>query len=58
MITTAKLDITWEGKPAIAMANASERKIKDIIKGMTGAVDVEIIEVNSWTEEGDEKWDE
>ena len=58
MITTVRADITWEGKPAKAIANCSEKSLKDYIRLETGAIDVEIIDSNSWTEEGDDNWDE
>lgn len=55
MITTVRSDITWEGAPAKALAGQSEKKIRKFLKDMTGAVDVDIIDVNSWTEAEDEE---
>lgn len=51
--TTVRADITWDGKIAEVLRSANERSIKDSIKDMTGAIDVKIIEVNSWNEEDD-----
>lgn len=55
MITTVRSDITWEGAPAKALEGQSEKKIRKFLKDMTGAVDVDIIDVNSWTEAEDEE---
>lgn len=51
MITTVRTDLTWDGKAGDALSKASEKKIRQSLKDMTGAVDVDIIEVNSWTED-------
>jgi len=56
MITTVRSDLTWEGTPGKALSRQSEKKIVKTLKDMTGAVDVEIIEVNSWDEDDD--WDD
>lgn len=55
MITTVRSDLTWDGKIAETLSNTSEKKIKQTLKDMTGAMDANIIEVNSWTEEKDEE---
>lgn len=53
-ITTIRSDMTWEGKVGDTLAKTSEKKIKQALKDMTGAVDVEIIDISSWDEdEGD-----
>lgn len=54
MITTVRSDITWDGPIAKVLSQTSNKKIKATLKDMTGAVDVDIIEVNSWEEEEDE----
>ena len=54
MITTINSDMTWEGAPAKALHDQSEKKIKKFLKEMTGAVDVEIHDVSSWEEDEDE----
>lgn len=54
MITTVRSDITWDGPVAKALSQTSNKKIKATLKDMTGAVDIDIIEVNSWEEEEDE----
>lgn len=54
MITTVRTDMTWNGAVAEMLKRQSEKKIKQTLKDMTGAVDVDIIEINSWTEEEDE----
>lgn len=54
MITTVKTDLTWDGKAGNALSKASDKKIKQSLKDMTGAVDVDIIEVNSWTEDDED----
>lgn len=53
MITTVRVDLTWDGKIAKAMREQSEKKIKQTLKDLTAANDIEIIEVNSWDEEDD-----
>jgi len=58
MITTIRADMTWEGKTAKALCNQSEKKLKTFLKQLTEASDVDIIEANSWDEEGDDGWDE
>ena len=57
MITTVRSDLTWDGKVADVLGKTSEKKIKSTLKDMTGAVDVEIIEVNSWDDDDDEDGD-
>ena len=47
--------MTWEGAAGKALSQQSEKKIKKTLKDMTGAADVEIIEVNSWDEDEDER---
>jgi len=58
MITTVRSDMTWGDPMARALRDSSEKKIKQMLKEFTGASDVDIIEVNSWSEEDDEDWDE
>jgi len=55
--TTIRSDITWEGKVAEMLAKTSEKKIKQTLKDLTGAVDVEIISVDCWDED-DEDYDD
>ena len=55
MITTVRADLTFEGLAGKAMASQSEKKVKRFLKEITGAVDVEIIEVNSWNEDDEEE---
>ena len=55
MITTVRSDLTWDGKIAETLSKTSEKKIKQTLKDMTGAMDANIIEVNSWAEEKDEE---
>lgn len=57
MITTVRADLTWDGKIAKVINSHSEKKLKSILKETTGAVDIDIIDWNSWTEEDDEDWD-
>lgn len=54
MITTVRTDLTWDGKAGDALSKASDKKIRQSLKDMTGAVDVDIIELNSWSEDDDE----
>ena len=56
MIVTVRTDLTWEGMDK-NFANQSEKKMVRSLKDMTGADDVEIIEVNAWDEDG-ENYDE
>lgn len=51
MITTVRTDITWDGKAGEVIGKTSEKKVKQTLKDMTGAVDIDIIEVNSWDED-------
>ncbi len=51
MITTVRTDLTWDGLPGKALSKASEKQIKRTLKEMTGASDIDIIEVNSWSED-------
>lgn len=53
-ITTIRSDMTWEGKVGDMLAKTSEKKIKQMMKELTGACDVEIIKVDSWDEDEDE----
>ena len=50
-ITTVRADLTWEGRVGDMLATTSEKKIKQTLKDMTGAVDVEIISIDSWDED-------
>ena len=50
-ITTIKNEMTWDGKVGDMLAKTSEKKIKQTLKDMTGAVDVEILGVDSWDED-------
>lgn len=54
MITTVRADMTWGDKVGKMLSTQSEKKIKKTLKDMTGADDIEIIEVNSWLEENDD----
>ena len=54
MITTIRTDITWDGAAGKALSNTSDKKIRAMIKDMTGAIGVEIISVDSWDEDEDE----
>ena len=58
MITTVRADITWEGQMAKAINSSSEKKVKQTLKDLTGAADIDIIKVDSWDEYEDEGWDE
>ena len=51
MITTIKTNITWEGVPAKAIFEKSEKKIEGALKEMTGAIDVEILDIDSWDDD-------
>ena len=51
MITTVRTDLTWDGKVGKMLNDTSEKKLKQTLKDMTGAIDADIIEVNSWEEE-------
>ena len=56
-IATVRTDLTWGGKQASMIANQSEKKLKTFLKDLTGAEDVDIIDVSSW-DDLDEDWDE
>lgn len=56
MITTVRADITWEGQMAKAINSSSEKKVKQTLKDLTSAADIDIIKVDSWDE--DREWDE
>ncbi len=53
MITTVRTDLTWDGKVGKMINDTSEKKLRQTLKDMTGAVDAEIIEINSWDEENE-----
>lgn len=53
MITTIRNELTWDGKTAETLAKTSEKKVKQLLKDLTGAVDVEIISIDSWDEDED-----
>jgi len=53
MITTLRTDMTWDGAVGEMLHRQSEKKIKQALKDMTGAVDVDIIDANSWDEDED-----
>ena len=55
MITTVRTDLTWDGKVGDMLNKTSEKKLKQILKDMTGAVDIDIVEVNSWDEDGEDE---
>lgn len=55
MITTIKSELTFDGKTAETLARTSEKKIKQTLKDMTGAVDIEILSVDAWDEDGDDE---
>lgn len=50
MIVTIKAELTWSGMSK-AFAEQSEKKIKKVLKEMTGADDVEILEIDAWDED-------
>ena len=52
MIVTVRADLTWEGMNK-NFVNQGEKKLQRSLKDMTGADDVEIIDVNAWDEDGD-----
>lgn len=52
MIVTIKCDLTREGMNK-EFSNQSEKKIKRVLKDMTGADDVEIYDVSAWLEDGE-----
>lgn len=54
MITTVRSDLAWDGKIAETLSKTSEKKIKQTLKDMTGAMDVNIIEVRRRKDEEDE----
>lgn len=54
MVTTVRSDLTWDGQVGKALSKTSEKKIRQTLKDMTGAIDIDIIEVNSWSESEDE----
>lgn len=54
MITTVRTDITFDGAAGKALSQQSEKKIKKMLKDLTGAIDVDLIEINSWDEDEDE----
>ena len=56
MMVTIRADLTWEGKPAKAIGQQSEQKLKKFLKDLTGATDVYIVNWNSWDSE--EEYDE
>ena len=56
MITTVRADITWEGQMAKAIRDSSEKKVRQTLKDLTGAADIDIVKIDSWDEDGD--WDE
>lgn len=53
MITTVKSELTWDDKAGEMLAKTSTKKIKQLLKQMTGAIDVEIISIDSWDEDED-----
>ena len=48
--TQVRVDITWDGNLAKTIDGQSEKKFKAFLKDLTGAVDVAIIDWNSWEE--------
>ena len=58
MITTIRVDISWDGKLAKTINGQSEKKFKNFLKDLTGASDVDVIDWNSWDEENDNNWDD
>lgn len=50
MTVEIKCVLTWQGMNK-AFAQQSEKKIKRSLKDISGADDVEIIEINSWEED-------
>lgn len=55
MIATVRSDITWDGKIAETLSKTSEKKIRQTLKDMTGAIDIDIIEINSWLEDDEDE---
>lgn len=55
MITTVKSNLTWDGKMAEVISKTSEKKLKQTLKDITGAIDVDIIDVNSWSEDDEDE---
>lgn len=51
VVTTVKSELTWDGVVGKMLSQQSEKKIKNVLKDMTGAVDVEINDISSWDEE-------
>ena len=47
--------MTWEGKVGDTLSRTSEKKIIQTLKDMTGAVDIEILSVDSWDEDDDDE---
>ena len=52
MITSITCKLTW-GSMGKSFSEQSEKKIERTLKELTGADDVEIIDVSSWDEEED-----
>lgn len=53
MITTVKSELTWNDKTGEMLSKTSTKKVKQLLKDLTGAVDVEIISIDSWDEDED-----
>ena len=53
MITTVRSELTWNDKTGETLAKTSEKKVKQLLKDLTGAIDVEIISIDFWDEDED-----
>lgn len=53
MIVTIKAELTWSGMNK-EFFRQSEKKLKKVLKDMTGAEDVEILDVDAWDEDGEQ----
>ena len=53
MITTVKSELTWNDKTGEMLSKTSTKKVKQLLKDLTGAVDVNIISIDSWDEDED-----
>ena len=55
MITTIKVKLTWGERAGQAIGTTSQKKLKQTLKDMTGAKDVEILDIKSWSEDESNK---
>lgn len=54
MITTIRTELTWDDKAGEVLGKTSTKKIKQMLKEMTGAIDIEIISIDSWDEDNED----